>query len=199
MSAVLFTDDIEFLQRLLCAAGCYQTPFSGVWDPATDAAEQAFFVTVDAIADEAGEFDQRSERNIRTLHPSAQRRARRFLTTLRRAGIDARILSGTRTYAEQNLLFRRGRFGNPPPRVTNARGGKSNHNFGIAWDVGIFDHGAYLPDSPLYDTAASLAKTDRLEWGGDWKTFMDRPHYQLATGLTIDEVRTRFEQGLAFV
>src|ERR1700694_3288758 len=44
MSAVLFPDDIEFLQRILCAAGCYQTPFSGVWDPATDAAEQAFFV-----------------------------------------------------------------------------------------------------------------------------------------------------------
>src|SRR5205807_8756277 len=28
--------------------------------------------------------------------------------------------------------------------TVNARGGQSNHNFGIAWDVGILDDGKYL-------------------------------------------------------
>src|SRR5262245_4225955 len=112
MSAVLFADDIEFLQRSLCSAGCYATPFTRAFDSQTDAGEQKFFSLSERIAAEAGEFDPRSERNIRTLHPSAQRLARRFLLAVRAAGIDARIISGTRTYAEQNLLFRKGRFGN---------------------------------------------------------------------------------------
>ena len=38
------------------------------------------------------------------------------------AGINAKIISGTRTYAEQNNLFRQGRFGNPGPIVTKAKG-----------------------------------------------------------------------------
>ena len=199
MSAVLFADDIEFLQRSLCSAGFYATPFSKEFDTQTDLGEQKFFSLCEEIASQAAQFDQRSERNIRTLHPSAQRLARRFLSTVRDAGIDARIISGTRTYAEQNLLFRKGRFGNPPPRVTNAKGGESNHNFAIAWDIGIFDNGAYLPESPLYERAAEIGLVDGIEWGGNWKTFKDRPHYQLATGLTAAQVREKFEQGQAFV
>ncbi|MEO8506247.1 MAG: hypothetical protein ABI593_01300 [Betaproteobacteria bacterium] len=38
----------------------------------------------------------------------------------------------------QDAPYRQGRLGNPGPRVTNARDGQSNHNFGIAWDIGIF-------------------------------------------------------------
>ena len=45
------------------------------------------------------------------------------------------------SYTEQNDLYKRGSFGNPPPKVTNARGGQSNHNFGIAWDGGVFENG----------------------------------------------------------
>jgi peptidoglycan L-alanyl-D-glutamate endopeptidase CwlK len=48
-----------------------------------------------------------------------------FLRTVRDAGIEARIISGTRTYTEQNTLFRQGRFGNPGPKVTKARGGQA--------------------------------------------------------------------------
>ena len=115
------------------------------------------------------------------------------------SGVCQRIISGTRSYAEQTALFRRGRFGNPPPRVTNARGGQSNHNFGIAWDIGVFDQGRYLTDSPRYAEIAELTRVPGLEWGGDWRTFTDQPHYQIATALPIDLVRQRFEQGQTFV
>ncbi len=61
-----------------------------------------------------------------------------------------KIISGTRTHMqEQDALYARRRTA-PGPRVTNARGGYSNHNFGIAWDIGLFRGGKYLEDSPLY-------------------------------------------------
>ena len=100
------------------------------------------------------------------------------------------------------MLFRQGRFGNPGRIVTNARGGQSNHNFGIAWDIGIFAAGSYKPESPLYDKAAGVALAagiPNLEWGGNWQRFKDRPHYQLQTGLALADVRNRFEQGEAYI
>jgi peptidoglycan L-alanyl-D-glutamate endopeptidase CwlK len=100
MSATLLPDEIKFLQRMLCSAGCYTGPKNGVWSQAVDDAETALKTIADQLAAEAGEFDARSERCIRSLHPRAQRAAREFLTTLGAAGIDARIISGTRTYPE---------------------------------------------------------------------------------------------------
>lgn len=146
----------------------------------------------------------RTERLIQTLHLKAQETARIFMTRALNTVIDVRIISGTRTYEEQNALFRKGRFGNPGPRVTNARGGQSNHNFGIAWDIGIFQNGAYLGDSPLYDQMAQIILNtpdlaNRLIWGGNWHSFQDRPHYQLVTGFSITELRQRFEAGEAYI
>jgi len=199
MSAVFFADDIEFAQRLLKSAACYAGPVTGAWDSATDAAETTFLQRCDAIAAQSGMFDARSERCLRTLHPRAQEAARRFLARARAGGADVRIISGTRSYQEQNTLYRRGRYGTPGPKVTNARGGQSNHNFGIAWDVGVFVNGAYSQDETLYDTVAAGASAPEIEWGGNWATFKDRPHYQLALPLSLAEIRGRFEAGQPIV
>jgi peptidoglycan L-alanyl-D-glutamate endopeptidase CwlK len=199
MSVQLFGEDILFLQRFLKGAGFYQAKLDGDYGEMTDAALTAFEKTTEEIANIHGKFDSRSEKNIGSLNPKAQKAARIFLKTIRDAGIDARIISGTRTYAEQDALYRKGRFGNPKPIVTNAEGGESNHNFGIAWDIGIFKNGAYLGDSPLYDKAATVGLVAELEWGGNWKTFKDKPHYQLVTGLSISDVRTKFENGQVIV
>jgi peptidoglycan L-alanyl-D-glutamate endopeptidase CwlK len=155
----------------------------------TDSAVNAFETRSAQIDAALDTFNTRTERNIQTVHLKVQEAARTFMNAIRTAGINARIISGTRTYAEQNALYRKGRFGNLPPRVTNARGGQSNHNFGIAWDIGIFtQNGAHLPESALYNQAAEVglaAGIIGLEWGGNWTSFVDRPHYQLATGLSI--------------
>ncbi|MFQ5466054.1 MAG: M15 family metallopeptidase, partial [Thermodesulfobacteriota bacterium] len=148
------------------------------------------------IREEGGEFDFRTEKNIRTLLLTAQREARAYMNRVLDAGINVKIISGTRTYAEQNGLFRRGRFGNPGPKVTNARGGGSNHNFGIAWDIGIFTGaGGYVTEGAAYDRAAKAGAADSLEWGGGWTSFVDRPHYQLNVGLPMKTIRARFEAG----
>lgn len=201
MSAQLFKTDIVFYQRLMKTMGLYSGPLSGTWSQAVDLAEQAFFSKSAAIADSLGRFDPRSETNIATLHLVAQTACRAFLKKVRSAGLDVRVLSGTRTYEEQNALHRQGRFGNPPPIVTNARGGQSNHNFGIAWDVGVFLEGKYLrgntkAELKAYEDVAALRDTS-IEWGGEWKSFKDMPHYQLRVG-PVSELAAKFEKGTAF-
>jgi peptidoglycan L-alanyl-D-glutamate endopeptidase CwlK len=195
----LFGDDVVFLQRFLKCSGLYAGALDGIWGRRTDAAMMAFEQQTGALADQIGVFDPGSERNIRTLAPAVQALARRFLSAVTAAGIPARVISGTRTYAEQNALYRQGRFGDKGRRVTQARGGQSNHNFGLAWDIGIFRNGSYLGESPFYRQAAEIGMVPELEWGGQWKTFTDLPHYQLRTGRPIAIARQRFESGLTYV
>ncbi len=133
-------------------------------------------------------FDERSEKVLKTLVPKAEQQARLFLQKLHDANIAARLIGGTRTYAEQDALFAQGRT-KPGNIVTRARGGFSNHNFAIAWDIGIFDGGDYLEDSPLYARAGKIGRDLGLEWGGDWKTIHDEPHFQCRTGKTLADLR----------
>jgi len=110
------------------------------------------------------------------------------------AGHVVKIISGTRTYAEQDALYAKGRTA-PGFKVTNARAGYSNHNFGVAFDVGIFNGSDYLEDSPLYRKLAPVGKALRLSWGGDWKSIKDEPHYEYPTGLTLAQMRARVAEG----
>ena len=196
MSDRLFSGDVLFLQRLLSCCGLYTDTLDGDYGKHTSAAEAAFEERCRAIAMSEGGADGRSEANIRSLQLVAQPLARRSLQAFKTAGLDARIISGTRSYDEQNALFRQGRFGNPGNRVTNARGGQSWHNFGLAWDIGLFEGGKYVTTDTKYKSAAKHGKVAGLEWGGDWKTFPDFPHYQVgAEGRSISSARARFEAG----
>jgi len=200
----MFGDDVVFLQRLLKCIGFYTGEIDGDFGPLTDEALRLFEDETDRIADEEGRFDLRSEKNIMTLHPQAQILARRFLAEaqasqqLSDAGVVARIISGTRTYQEQAALFALGRT-RPGKIVTNASAGRSNHNFGIAWDIGLFKGPNYLQESPLYSVTGALGRDLGLEWGGDWVSFVDKPHFQLITGITLAQVREKFESGVNFI
>jgi peptidoglycan L-alanyl-D-glutamate endopeptidase CwlK len=139
-------------------------------------------------------FDPRTETNIKTLLPAAQEKAREFMAACLAAGITLKIIGGTRTYDEQNALYEQGRT-TSGSIVTNARGGYSWHNFGIAWDIGIFVDSKYLDESPLYAKAGAIGKSLGLEWGGDWTTIQDEPHFQLKLGMTLAECRERVANG----
>lgn len=200
----MFGDDVFFLQRFLKSVGFYEGELDGYFGPLTDAALNKFEDVTDEISATHGRFDMRSEKNITTLHPNAQVLARKFLAAVRndnnlqRNGVIAKIISGTRTYKEQAKLYAQGRT-EPGKIVTKAPASQSNHNFGIAWDVGLFRGSEYLDESPLYDTVGSIGKHLGLEWGGDWSSIVDKPHFQLVIQLTLAEVRSRFEAGKAFV
>lgn len=138
--------------------------------------------------------DARSEKNIATLLPDAQVQARDFLKQVRAAKINAKIIGGTRTLAEQDALYAQGRT-KPGKIVTKAKGGFSNHNFGIAWDIGIFKGVSFLDASPQYDEAGQIGKSLGLEWGGDFASIIDKPHFQCRTGKTLAELRALLKAG----
>lgn len=122
--------------------------------------------------------DARSESNIITLHPRAQPYARNLVLKAAAAGITIKVISGMRTYEEQTALYAQGRS-KLGSKVTNAPAGYSNHNFGLAFDIGVFSGSKYLSESPLYKAVAAIGIDLGLEWGGSWKTIQDQPHYQL--------------------
>lgn len=147
-----------------------------------------------APADPGQRFDERSERNIATLRPEAQRKAREWMRECLDEGINLRIIAGTRTFAEQDRLYAQGRTA-PGPKVTNARAGQSWHNFGVAWDFVVFDAaGQPQWDHPGMDRAGEIGEALGLEWGGRWK-FVDKPHLQVRTGMSIADAIRKWPNG----
>jgi len=160
-----------------------------------------------ALVGEGKPADSRSEKNIATLHPRVRPFARALIEKAAGKGIIIKVTSATRSFAEQDKLFAQ------RPKVTNARGGFSNHNFGIAIDITIFK-GSTDPEqaktpvfeSPLYKVIGVLGTDLGLEWGGNWKTIVDEPHFQLRPGWAqgmaerdmLTELRSRKESGKDF-
>ena len=131
-----------------------------------------------AVTGPRDQANPRSERMIATLLPHVRPYARALYFKARDNGIAINIISGTRTHAEQDALYAQGRT-TGGEIVTNARGGYSNHNFGIAFDIGVFSGNRYLPESPLYKAVGALGMELGLEWGGNWTSIVDQPHFQL--------------------
>jgi peptidoglycan L-alanyl-D-glutamate endopeptidase CwlK len=196
-----YNSDPKFWQCFLESAGFYRGQLDGDFGEQSHAAADQFEAESLKIAQNIGFFDIRTEGNIQSLQPEAQRKARQFLTEvnqkLTKDGLTFKIISGTRTYEEQNDLFALGRT-KPGPIVTRARGGQSNHNFGVAWDIGIFQNGAYIPESDLYKEIGAIGKANGLDWGGDWQSFPDEPHFQVIPETELVEVRNAFEAGKTF-
>ena len=44
---------------------------------------------------------------------------------------------------------------------------------------GIAPAGRYVEESPAYKAVGALGMKLGLEWGGNWKTIQDEPHFQL--------------------
>ena len=192
--------DVLFAQRLLSSCGLYNLKLDGLYGDGTRKAEDAFNKLFVKYAEQYGRFDDRTEANIATLLPKTQIAARKAMIAAKALGngLTVQILSGTRTYAEQDKLFAQ------RPKVTNARAGQSNHNFGIAFDVGIFKGKTYYTgknatENKAYADLAKLIKPTGLLWGGDWKSIKDTPHYELPTGKSVAQIRALLEAGKAYV
>lgn len=138
-------------------------------------------------------WDLISEKRIMTLHPKLRDKAREFINKAEKQGIKLRVTSALRTFAEQNDLYAQGRT-KAGQIVTQAKGGQSNHNFGLAFDVVPVVNGkaTYNYD---WNKIGAIGKSVGLSWGGDWKTFKDRPHFELLFGKTTAQLRALYESG----
>lgn len=110
-----------------------------------------------------------------------------FEAKLAKAGIRVMLTQGHRSIDEQNKLYAKGRTA-PGSVVTNARGGYSWHNFGLAADYAFVINGKVTWNGP-WNVFGRIARECGLEWGGAWKKFIDRPHVQWTGGKTLSQMR----------
>lgn len=81
-----------------------------------------------------------------------------------------------RSINEQNKLYEQGRS-TPGAIVTDAKGGSSFHNYGLAVDICNLVHGK--PDWSFdMSTLVQIATKHKLEWGGCWVHRKDPPHFE---------------------
>jgi peptidoglycan L-alanyl-D-glutamate endopeptidase CwlK len=87
----------------------------------------------------------------------------------------------------------------PGKIVTKAKGGKSWHNYGLAVDCAIMydkdQNGTFefLSWDEIADAnhdgeadwmeMVDAFKSEGFEWGGDWKTMKDEPHFEMRFGM----------------
>lgn len=117
-------------------------------------------------------FSQRSEKNLLGVRPELIAVTRRALQL---SEVDFGITEGLRTLTRQKQLYAEGKS-----QTMNSR-----HLTGNAVDVVAYIGGHVSWDFPLYRKISDAFKqagfelNTPIEWGGDWKTLVDGPHFQL--------------------
>jgi peptidoglycan L-alanyl-D-glutamate endopeptidase CwlK len=145
------------------------------------------------------EYTKRTLENLGSLHPKVRVAAERFLAAcepiLAPFGASVEVISGTRSWAAQAALYAQGRT-KPGKVVTKARPGSSYHNYGLAFDLGLFKGGKYLDSSnpalaeKIYKKLGELAVSMGIEWAGNWKTFKESPHFQITGGRSLSQLKS---------
>ncbi|RXZ84157.1 M15 family peptidase [Paenibacillaceae bacterium] len=133
----------------------------------------------------------KSATRLSGLLPVVRAAAERLIDRSFARGIPILITQGLRTIAEQDALYAQGRTA-PGKIVTNARGGYSNHNFGVAIDFVLLQpDGRNISWDVNKDwmTVVEIAKEMGFSWGGDWTSFKDYPHFEMTFGLTTAQYR----------
>ena len=120
-------------------------------------------------------------RDITLCHPRLQEKAAALVETSGKQGLKIRIGETLRTVGEQDALYAQGRT-QPGNIVTNAPGSSfsSYHQWGTAFDIFRDDgNGAYNDAGGFFEKVGSIGTSLGLEWGGNWKSIVDKPHFQL--------------------
>lgn len=139
--------------------------------------------------------NSRTSKNISTLDTTLQMIAQQFIDKVyEKEKKYLTITNAFRSKEEQDKLYCQGRQRHPycvkkgltniPGEiVTNAKGGESRHNDGLAFDVyftiGNKPDGGVDLKTPITQKVADIGKDLGLVWGGEWKTFKDSPHFEL--------------------
>lgn len=157
--------------------------------------------------------DVESQHKISLLHPSVRKEVAETIDAIERGfpeTVKIRIVQGLRTIDEQNALFAQGRT-KPGSIVTNARGGSSYHNYGLAIDFAImYDKNGdgkfeVLSWDVNYDfdkdgvkdwqEVVTAFKAKGWGWGGDWNSIKDNPHLEKTFGYSWRQLLERYNAG----
>ncbi|MDP1419221.1 M15 family metallopeptidase [Peribacillus simplex] len=139
--------------------------------------------------------------NLNELNPYVEKQAKLLEVNAnkRLTKYKMKITHGFRSFAEQNAIYAQGRT-KKGSIVTNAKGGQSMHNYGLAIDFclitpdgkkAVWDTYTDFDKDGLSDWKEVVEEAKKLgfEWGGDWKSFKDSPHFQMTCGLTLKDLQ----------
>lgn len=120
-------------------------------------------------------------RDITLCHPELQEKAEKLVSACKGYGLLIGIGECYRTVEEQDKLYAQGRTA-PGSIVTNAKGSSysSHHQWGTAFDIYRNDGtGAYNDSDGFFSKVGAIGVKIGLEWGGNWTSPVDKPHFQL--------------------
>jgi peptidoglycan L-alanyl-D-glutamate endopeptidase CwlK len=146
----------------------------------------------------------------KALHPKIAQEVGEVIDLVEKGfppSVAVRITQGLRTFEQQDALYAQGRTVKGP-KVTNAKGGASYHNYGLAFDFALLHdkdgNGVYEVISWDMNTDwdqdhikdwAEVANTfiaHGYEWGGNWKSLKDNPHFQKTFGYTWQQLLIKY-------
>ncbi len=137
--------------------------------------------------------DNISISRLELLHPQVRYAFKTFIEECEKTfNITLRIVQGLRTIEEQNELYAQGRT-KPGNIVTNAKGGSSFHNYGLAIDV-VEIVNSKADWKCNYERLVPINKKYGLDWGGDFKSIVDKPHFQKDCGFTIKQLLDKYNK-----
>lgn len=149
--------------------------------------------------------DQISYDRIALLHPNVREEAKAILhevEAILTGKATIRVVQGLRTIAEQDELYAQGRT-KPGKVVTNAKGGSSYHNYGLAVDFALLVDGKVSWDIKSdwdgdkfsdWMEVVNIFQKHGWEWGGNFKSLKDYPHFQKTYGYSIGDLRIKYNK-----
>lgn len=127
-------------------------------------------------------------KKIDLLKPKVKALAEELTKKCLDEGIKILIYQTYRSKKEQDKLYVKGRT-EKGKIVTNAKGGYSFHNYGVAFDCAPVSERGRIDwrNIELFKKVGKMGQSLGLEWGGSWKKFPDYPHFQYTAGYEIDD------------
>lgn len=125
---------------------------------------------------------KRSLSRLWGVHPDLMRVVELAITMTM---VDFTVLEGVRPDERQLKLFAAGATSTMNSRHLVKKKEDESTEFAHAVDLGAWVDGEVRWDWPLYDKIAAAMKLAavelgiKIEWGGDWRSFRDGPHFQL--------------------
>ena len=139
-------------------------------------------------------FDKITLDRIELMHPTIREQLKKDYLEINKnlpKGVRLRFTQTLRTIKEQDDLYAQGRT-KKGKIVTNAKGGQSIHNWGLAFDIvilldkdnnGTFESVSWEVDKH-WKMVVDFFKSKGWTWGGDFKTLYDAPHFEYTQGKT---------------
>ena len=123
-----------------------------------------------------------NSRDVSLLRDDVEANCRKWQELCKAAGLNVLVTQTVRDKEYQEYLYAQGRT-RAGSIVTNSKTPTFHANtVGLAFDFCKNVKGHEYDDAEFFKKAAAIAKEMGFSWGGDWKSFIDRPHIQWDDG-----------------